>query len=495
MSQVIIEEHRGGLLVLSRNSRLIYRLQEELTYTRVTMLRGFKEIQENGGSNRNFQRISCYHPVRQDNATGLVAAAGFLNKIATFCKANNARVFYRHKDPPDKSRLVINRRVLSQYRFRGEQRAVLEKILRASRGRTQWPTGAGKSFLISVICRLFHKAKIVVTVKSLTNVLDLHTAITNEGVGSVGLICSKKSHSLGRVTVVSAGSLHHMFNEPVDILIGDEIHELATDNILQSLAMFSHCRAYGFSANIDDRMDRADFEMEGIFGPVLHRATYDQSVRDKMVTQINVGWFPSGIQPYEDPSRGCRDFEFDKIAVWTNTRRNQRIAEILQQFPDQQILIPVRTLEHACHLKRYLPDYELCYRPSPENTKTVERLQASGVLPEDLMPLTDSRLEEIKNGFEQGTVRKAIATSIWDRGVNFPQLNIIFMADPTSSTVMLTQKGGRLSRLFEGKKVGWILDLEDEFNEVLHGKAGRRKQFYKKQKWKQQRMGRQQPNQ
>jgi superfamily II DNA or RNA helicase len=485
-NKVMVVKDRGDIMVLTEDRQLARDLRNQLCYTKFILVRGYDNIRENGGSKHKFERVECYQPLAQDPYVGLVAPAGFLTKLATYCKEQGVKVLIKDisKEKENKNRYVIDRSILESYKFRGDQLAVIDKVLKRERCRVQWPTGAGKSFLISILCKLLYKSNILVTVKGVVNAIDIHDALLARGIHDAGLYCSTKKVPLGRVDVISTGSLHNADQSKYDIIMADEIHELATPNYLELLSLFSHCRAFGFSANISDRQDNADFEMEGMFGPIVHRATYQEAVDKNMVSRVKVRFFSSNIRAEDDPSRGCREFEFDKFAIWTNRLRNKRIAQVLSRFEQHQSLVPVRTLEHAVHLKREMPDAEIVYSPTPSNAQKIKEYIRQGLLPKDTKPLTRASAEALKKKFEKGIVKKVVATTVWDKGVNFPRLKILFMADP-SSKISMTQRAGRLSRLFEGKKNAYVLQLKDEFNVALQGRVRSSRQFYASQKWEQ----------
>ena len=80
-------------------------------------------------------------------------------------------------------------------------------------------------------------------------------------------------------------------------------------------------------------------------------------------------------------------------------------------------------------------------------------------------------------------MKKVIATKIWAEGINVKHCRFFFRANGSASANDSIQMPGRLSRLMEGKEDAVLLDIYDDFNEVVKRKAETRKKEYIKQGW------------
>ena len=67
--------------------------------------------------------------------------------------------------------------------------------------------------------------------------------------------------------------------------------------------------------------------------------------------------------------------------------------------------------------------------------------------------------------------------------VDFPQLSVLIRAEGAISEVSSTQIPGRVSRLFEGKHVGVLIDFDDKFNEWAQERSAKRFAFYRRKGW------------
>ena len=100
---------------------------------------------------------------------------------------------------------------------------------------------------------------------------------------------------------VLAGSLHHAIQWKPDVLIADEVHELATDSMFDVFAEFRFARMIGLSANFDDRFDKADFELEGVFGPLVAELSYPDAQKHGLVVPASVIAARDEARAHADP--------------------------------------------------------------------------------------------------------------------------------------------------------------------------------------------------
>jgi superfamily II DNA or RNA helicase len=281
----------------------------------------------------------------------------------------------------------------------------------------------------------------------------------------------------------SAGTLNHCATvfKP-HILIADEVHELATDRMFEMFNKFRHARMFCLSANDGDRFDGADFELEGIFGPVISSLTYPEALKHGMVVPIHVHWLHV---EGEDPVGRSEGTAAWRWGIWRNEVRNQIIADCARNHPEDQVLITCQTLEHACFLKGLLPEFQLCYAPSESHDKKLDMYKGWKLLSADERRITQGKLNFMRQRFEEGKLKKVIATTVWNRGVSFDSLQVLIRADGSSDAINDTQIPGRLARTMEGKKHGIMYDFMDHFCKRYKRRSDDRRRDYAKKKWKQ----------
>jgi len=474
-----LEQRANRLIVYCPNQTAITDITSFLTFKRPTADRSRGQVQWKEVAEPCYKRTDLYNAIE--------CPMGFWQPIIDkFRKRYDIKLIENRPKRiqenciPDWSRLDPN------VQFRAGQREVLEKMLEADRGRIIVPTATGKSFLISQYVNLLPKARIIVTTSSQAVLLQLWEDINKILLGRAGIVCSQKKFSpAARVVCVSTGTLKNYVSlageQDIDVVLADEQHELGSKLRIELFENIREAKMFGFSANAT-RPDKAEFRINGLFGPLLATMNYDDAVDNDLVTPICVVWCP--VQAHVDPTAYYdTPIAKEKHGIWRYHKRNTAIAEVAKMFgEEEQVLITVKTIDHALHLHKLLPDYQVVY--SPKDYKELNRFRyLQGV---DQVPmLTKERLTYIKKQFELNRIKKVIATGVWSRGVNFPSLSVLIRADASNSCIADTQWPGRAARKQDGKEVSLVFDFTDEYCEQFQRKALARRKRYKGYGWEQ----------
>jgi superfamily II DNA or RNA helicase len=341
-------------------------------------------------------------------------------------------------------------------------------------------TGAGKSVVIRMICRLFSKAKIHVVTKYATLADEIYRDIAAV-IPDVGF-CGGGKKKIRRVTVFVADSLHHGQGD-ASIVLADEVHELAAPKYTSLLGLYTKARFFGFSATPTGRMDGRDAEIEALFGPVLYTISYQEAQAMGRVVPITVEWLRVPDGP--DVSSIRNPHIREKYGIWQNSVRNRILADRLTLFgDDEQVLVMVKTIEHAVMLRQLLPDYTLCYASNGMDADRLDKLVAQGLLPEDEPRMTPARQTNLRKMFAENKLKKVIANMVWSTGVNFRNLAVLARADAMASEIRDGQIPGRVCRRIEGiKESALLIDMHDDWSPGYFRKAQARKSNYKKRGW------------
>lgn len=456
-------------------------LEPVLRYKHRQLLRG-QAAYDSYGRRRPF-RIETRLLYDYDKYGRMICGIGFLSRISQILKNLNYNVIIEDLNKPLRpDRFDENwDNLKTNISFRTRQEELLKSITNNSRGIISAATGFGKTFLYKAICLLYPKANIVITTKRKDLVIgirrDLSKTIPN--IGQIGGGVKKPS----RVTIVTADSLHHVNPETCDILIGEEVHELAAPSFIKELVKFKDCRMYGFTATPKGRSDNADIRLESLFGQIIFELTYQEAVELGLVVPIRVIW--ADVRLPINPANGLVDTSRQRHGLWRNQGRNEVIAKMANLFdPDEQTLIMVTTFEHAVYLRQLLPNFTLCYAERT-NDKLFNRFIKQGLLSEDEPIMTAQLRQNLRQRFESGELKKAIATDIWSTGVSFNGLGVLIRADARSSEIMDSQIPGRVCRLDDNKQEGIVIDLLDQFDSGFSTAAKKRMKNYENKGWKQ----------
>ena len=455
-------------------------LIENLSYTRRKHLITWEDQQSHGGKKILLREIQCYAVYDFAGSKQVVTNAGYVDKLRGVLTEDGYTIHVEDLRPEDPDVYKPKWAAIEGIDFRYKQRETIVRMATLRRGRIWWATGAGKGWILPHFCRVMCKCRIVVTTKHIS-VLETNFNRLRSFLPSVGIYHSRARQLGRRVMCYGAGSLLHAVKEfKPHIVVADEVQELASDRMFGMFNKFRHARMFSLSANDGDRFDNADFELEGIFGPIISSLSYPEAERHGMVVPIHVQWVAVDCDDPVGRSSGTPAWRW---GIWRNEVRNQLIADAARQYPDNQILITCQTLEHACFIKQKLPEFTLCYSPSESHGRKLDMYKSWKLLSSDERLMTIDKLKWMRARFETGKLRKVIATTVWNRGVSFDHLQVLIRADGSSDMINDTQIPGRLARVVEGKEYGLLIDFLDNFNTGRRRRSDCRRRDYAKKNW------------
>ena len=459
-------------------------LSDQLTYLRSSFEFSFKDR----------KRVMTKTPTQvysyDESSDTLSAPAGVKDRILKALKAAGYSVsFTRTVVTPEERRKLVTKNVDMSV-FRPEQISLLEAIVANTHTTGKAATGAGKSFLIGYICKMYPNAKIVITTDAADVVRTLKTYLettTGEKIGQIG--ASKNIEE--RVTVATLKSLHKIKSLP-DILIIDECHVIGTDSYASACLVASReaFKVVGLSASPLGRGDNAWLVIESICGPLRADISYQTSVKNGSVAQLNVDVYQCNKGPGADTT-SLIDVQADKdrVAIWRNTDRNKLIQSIigkeLRENPDDQVLVYTERTEHALALLQVLKPYGFVLVHGATSAEAVDFWKSQGLIDSEEDLCTVKRREEIRQKFRTTEIKRVICTRVWQKGVDFPKLKILLRADASASEITADQASGRLSRTDSGNKtVAKVIDIEDSFNPTYKRRYAERQSVYEARGWK-----------
>lgn len=492
----VITMRRGGNIIeLSLNGGPLppdieQSFKNQLRYTHLYTLRGIDAYDHLGNYRPTRAEIKeLYHIDRKGRFN---ASIGWQYRLRRELERSGYSVEVVDVDPPHprpNRYEVIWDRIFERMDLRVKQDEILAAMEQYDHGLIDVPAGVGKTFLIGAYALAHPYARIHVITEGLDILNRIYRHLV-KFIPNVGMVGGGKRRFGSHVTVISADSLHVVgegFDDPsspraADVVFFDEVHKAGAPTILEQIRRYRRCKMYGLSASIGDRFDGADFQLEGIFGEVIFSMTYQEAEALGLVSPIRVEWVN---MDFECPEllKNKKGAQMEKWLIWRNEERNRRFAQKMQEFDDDtQCLILVATVTHAVALKQFLPEYKLCYDQCKEYDLFVRR----GLLdPRDEPPMTPARREQMRVQFEEGVLKKVIATDVWSTGVDFSALSVLGRLDGRDSRIMDTQAPCRANRIHEGKAYATVVDCMDYFHPTLQRRSNNRRRHYIKQGWTQ----------
>jgi len=420
-----------------------------------------------------FEKIPLYDDVASG---GIFTHAGLLTSLCSSLQA--ARVPFEIKDHRDPLPTPSFDNVGP---LRTHQPEVLAKICSSYMGVVNCATGMGKTYMIEQLCRIYPSAKILVVSGSRPVVNSIYDRICRA--------CPEKkvskhsgSHRFleeSEVCVSTVGVLYKIPSEWPDLLIYDEAHEAGSTTAVTAVLGFSQCRRFGFSASPTGRSDRADKFIEALFGPVIAEVGYQDAEEAGLVVPIECRFI--SVNEDRSPLVGS-EIARKKEGYWQNSHRNDLIARAAKSFEDHQVLVFVEKTEHALRLKHRLPEFEVVH--GGVGDQYWKAFVDMGIVDPERTDLKSPDADDIRKRFETGEVKKAICTTCWNKGVDFPELSVLIRGDGQTSSIPCTQIVGRLSRISDNKPQGVLVDFQDNFDPWFVRRSDKRRDEYEKKGWR-----------
>jgi superfamily II DNA or RNA helicase len=356
-----------------------------------------------------------------------------------------------------------------------DQRLVLANIFTQDCGVIKAPTGFGKTFCIEEIVAAYPKLWIVICTRRSDVMRSIYERVSKKvSLSEIGAVGGKYNNP-NRITVCTAKSLKKTPYGKCELLLYDEVHEAAAPETSKMIAAFTKARRFGFSASPKGRSDGSDRLTEAMFGPVICEVSYQDAQAKGAVAKIDVHAYPVHGSPVDMEQHVARM----RHGIWRNDIRNRIVVATASQHALQgkQTLIIVDKVEHALRLRKYLPQWPVVYGSiTDEKRKMFVRW---GLMQTNEQPITLEQRDHYRRQFEAGNLRFAIATGVWNTGVDFKHLDVLARADGGAGEILNTQTPGRLSR----GKHGLLLDYKDGFDEKFHDRWKRRMSTYRGKGW------------
>lgn len=335
--------------------------------------------------------------------------------------------------------------------LRGYQRTALTKAIEAQRGVVKMPPGSGKT---EVGCAIANNTVEFGKVLWVTHTLDLvkqteerfkkrtklKVSLTTEGnVDVSGDVIISTVQTLAR----NMDNLAEFLAMNIKTVILDECH-LGTAKTWEEVlrACKSAWFRYGLSATPSTDNPVRDMKLRGLLGDIVYSADPSILKEEGFIVNATVFGFPCYHKEYMSYPDALH------IGVVTNKERNQKIIEVSGK--EKGGLILVNYIQHGKLLEQMARESGL------------KTLFLYGNLTSDV------RLKAV-NDLKAGNYDFLIASTIFDFGVDIPELKWVFLASPTKSSVRIIQRIGRGSRKSSGKIVANIFTFFDKGDKYLFG--------------------------
>lgn len=479
----------GNLLAVKGAQSVLPALAPLLTYNHRTYYQGYELVKRKQLKRLNpgAVKVAEFDDTPMQLFTvkeGVIyCSAGLKFKISKFLDVSGLP--YKFEDlrkkklpDPDIGRLAD----MKNLEFRHKQEDVISIIASCDGGIIQAPTGYGKTFIATVLCKIYPTSNIVFISPGVDLIKSTYQRLNEVIPGCVGRIGAGYYEPDNRIILASADSLHKVNLGKANLIVVDEVHAFATDKRSKGLcSQYTEAKFIGFTASYNCRADGADAVLESIFGPLLVEISYEEAVENGVVSDIRT-IFLNVANDGSIPELTGDQVSKKRNGYWRNRLRNQKIAtacnnlHLYTDAHDPQVLIMCETVEHIFELKSLLPDYTVVYANLSDDTKS--KLELRGLVESDTEALSAKERQAILKDFESGKIKKVISNYCWKQGIDPRHLNVLIRADGGVGEIGGIQIGGRLSRKNEHKSSGVLIDMWDEFDPWALARSKKRKQVY-----------------
>jgi superfamily II DNA or RNA helicase len=307
-------------------------------------------------------------------------------------------------------------------KLRDYQWKAIESLWKNSIGILQMPTGSGKT-------------------RTAIGFISMFTGVTCKIlvlVPTIDLVTQWSKQVQPNVTVSTYQSVMNWKRDKLqsyDIVFFDECHHAAAKTIFKiGMNVKDNARVYGLSATPFLR-EEDNLKVEAVLGPVIFKISEQELVDRGIICrpEIHVLKVP---QKYDDLSFRFLTFQeaYQDLIVDAPARNALICQQAIGRAAIGRVLILVNRVEHGEKLKELLKFMDVVF------------LHGS---------LSKKEREDINHQI-------IIATSIYDEGVDMPDLNSLILAGGGKSDIKTLQRVGRLLRPSVGKTHATIIEFQDE---------------------------------
>lgn len=395
---------------------------------------------------------------------------GLLNKVKKYLDDKNVSYVIEDLRSPKIATKELNiEKNLKKYNLipREHQIRICDVALQTDRGIIRAATGSGKTLCTALITAKINKPTIiyVIGLDLLDQFHKLFSKLFNEPIGYIG----DGTCNIERINIASIWTIGRALkldkksiiddsddlsekdlddNNQIKILkllqetklhIFDESHVVATNTISEIYKNIDPEYIYGFSGT-PFRDDNSDLLINGILG--------EQIINVSASELINLGLLAAPmIKFYTVPKIPVGNVytAVYKEYIVENDIRNNLIIKLSQELLDKKYtpLVLFKQIKHG----------EILFEKFQETNIKCAMLYGNDSL---------EKRNEIKEKLINKEINLILASTIFDIGLDLPELNALVLCSGGKSSIRALQRIGRVIRAFPGKKYAAVVDFYDQ---------------------------------
>jgi superfamily II DNA or RNA helicase len=387
---------------------------------------------------------------------------GHIPSIINFCEENNQPLEIKWGFET----LSYNLPSLPGITLHNYQNEAIIKSLKKGRGILHSPTASGKTVIGGALISCFPTENILFIIHTKDLLSQTLEEFEKWFPNQVGIIGTGKLEP-NRITVGMIQSLNRLgpteFDKIPNIIIVDETHHVGKfgGSYAKVLERFTNApNRFGLTATLG-YLPEAKLASEGHIGPVIAEVEMKTLIEEGFLAKPKLKLIKIPRNPkYREINKYS---DLYKAAIVENKVRNKIILECTKEFLKKglsSLILTVR-IEHGHLLEEmaneYFPELKLKYVHGGSE---------------------DEDREAVRRGLISGEIKVAVATTIFNEGVNIPSLGAVINASGGKSEIAILQKIGRGLRVTDKKKEIYLVDFFDPSHRFLIEHFGERLTLY-----------------
>jgi superfamily II DNA or RNA helicase len=396
---------------------------------------------------------------------------GLLSKVESFLKDRN--ILYTVEDRRAHKSVNVELNIednLKRYKLipRDHQIKICQAAYSNDRGIIRAATGSGKTLCTALITAKLNKPTIVYVIglDLLDQFYKLYCKLFNEPIGYIGNgVCNIKRINIASIWTIGRSlkldtkdiiddddggdnekeldennrvEILNLLNE-TKVHIFDESHVVTTNTISEIYKNINPEHMYGFSGT-PFRDDNSDLQINGILGEQIIDISASELI-DKNLLAMPL------IKFYTVPKMSVSSTypTVYKEYIVENSVRNDMIVRLAQELINKKYtpLVLFKQIRHGdILLEKFLEKNIKC-----------EMLYGNDSL---------DRRNEVKDKLVKKEINLILASTIFDLGLDLPELNALILCGGGKSRIRALQRIGRVIRAAPGKKFAAVVDFYDQ---------------------------------
>jgi superfamily II DNA or RNA helicase len=360
--------------------------------------------------------------------------------------------------------------LLNGITLRDYQITAIEEAIRKRRGVLELPTGSGKTEVAAGIIKLLNRPTLFLvhtqdllhqTAERFTNRLDIPIGKIGDGEYDIEKRCVvatiQSCHARLKSKEQDKRTEIKQLLERAEVVFQDEVHH-ASASTWYSIGQktLSARFRFGLSGTVLRRDELSNMKMLALFGePIYTKRTMDL-VDDGYLSKIQITMIDN-----PEVVEGSNWQEIYQNGIVKSESRNKMIVDIAEKAfrENKRVLLLIRYIDHGKTLTRLLNEQR--------SIPTVFLSGQSG---------RDDRKER-KEEFNENGNFILIASTIYDEGIDLPEVNVLIIASGGLSEVKTIQRVGRGLRKKKDGSTLQVFDFNDS-SEYLNKHSKERRSVY-----------------